>query len=86
MRLENMRWMLALVFVGMLLIAGCPSEEPECTSDSDCESGFVCENEECVVEPEPEAPWITTELAIIIAVVAVAIIAIVAYLVLRRRK
>lgn len=51
-----MRWMLALFFVGMLLIAGCPEEEPECTLDSDCESGFVCENEECVEAPEPEAP------------------------------
>ena len=41
-------------------------------------------------EPEPEAateaPLISTELAIIIAVVVVAIIAAVAYLVIRKRK
>ncbi len=37
-------------------------------------------------EPEPEAPWLTTEIAIIIAVVAVAVIAAVGYWVLRKRK
>jgi hypothetical protein len=45
------------------------------------------------IEPEPteptepvEAPFITTEVAIILAVVAVAVIGVAAYLVLRKRK
>ena len=37
-------------------------------------------------EPEPEAPLITTEIAIILAVVAVAVIAVVGYWVLKKRK
>jgi hypothetical protein len=37
-------------------------------------------------EPEPEAPFLTTEVAIIIAVAVIAVAAIAAYWVLRRRK
>jgi hypothetical protein len=37
-------------------------------------------------EPEPEAPLITTEIAIILAIVAVAVIGIVGYWVLKKRK
>jgi hypothetical protein len=37
-------------------------------------------------EPEPEAPFITTEVAIIIAVAVIAVVAVAAYWVLRRRK
>jgi hypothetical protein len=37
-------------------------------------------------EPEPEAPLITTEVAIILAVVAVAVIAIVGYWILKKRQ
>jgi len=38
------------------------------------------------IQPEPEAPLITTELAIILAVVAVAVIGIVGYWILKKRK
>lgn len=38
------------------------------------------------IQPEPEAPWLTTEVAIILAVVAVVVIGIVGYWALRKRQ
>ena len=54
-------------------------EEPEVPTEPE-------EPEEPTEPEEPVAPLITTELAIILAVVAIAIVGIVAYLVLQRRK
>lgn len=40
-----------------LNVAPSNNEEPECTSDSDCDINFMCINEKCVENPPKETFW-----------------------------
>lgn len=45
--------------VGLVALAG--AGPPECTTDADCPSGYICRNGKCVApegpEPQPQDEW-----------------------------
>jgi len=52
----KLKLLLGLLLIGVIIISGCielPAPEPDCSVDTDCSYGTMCNNNECIVCPVP---------------------------------